>query len=42
MKSDAVELILLCALVLALFFLFRGEPDIWDGLHAAARARLGI
>jgi hypothetical protein len=31
-RSDVAFLLV----VLGLFFLFMGEPDVWDGLHAAA------
>ena len=31
-KSD----LLLILVVLALFFLFQGEPDVWDRLHELA------
>lgn len=42
MKSlfETVEMILLILLVLGLVFLFTGEPDLWDKLHAAAMAAL--
>lgn len=31
-----VELILVVAFIMALFFLFDGDPDIWDLLHQRA------
>ena len=38
--GDAVAFILVVALVLWLFFLFSGEPDVWDALHARAMERM--
>jgi hypothetical protein len=34
--GDAIALSILTALVLALFFLFSGSPDLWDTLHEKA------
>lgn len=36
MKSDALETILFLCFVLVLVFLFRGDPSVWDLLHARA------
>ena len=35
---EILGLAALMALVLGLFFLFQGDPDIWDLLHAKAMA----
>lgn len=35
---DLLVLAALIALVLGLFFLFQGDPDLWDLLHAKAMA----
>lgn len=35
---DIIEIILTVALILALVFLFKGEPDLWDLAHRAAMA----
>lgn len=31
-----LDLVLLVALLFGLFFLFSGEPDLWDALHEKA------
>ncbi len=38
---DTVDTILIFVLVLVLCFLFMGDPDVWDLLHAKAMAYLG-
>lgn len=35
---ELLTLVGLILLVLGLFFLFRGDPDLWDLLHAKAMA----
>jgi hypothetical protein len=35
---EALSLIVLIAIVLGLFLLFDGDPDLWDLLHAKAMA----
>ena len=34
--AECFGLLFTVVLVLAIFFLFEGEPDVWDKLHAAA------
>lgn len=34
--KDSIEGILFIVVVLAMFFLFQGEPDLWDKLHEKA------
>ena len=36
--AEAVALLIVVFVTLALAFLFAGEPDVWDALHARAMA----
>lgn len=38
---SVIKLVVLVVMVLVLFFLFTGEPDLWDKLHERAMSAAG-